>query len=82
MSFAQKLKRLTSDRHKNKLSLRAGLHATAICDYVSKGSEPSASNALKIAKVLDVDLEWLVDDLSEWPPVRRDRRTAETTRAA
>lgn len=72
MTFAEKLKRLTEDRIKSVICRRAGLPPTAINDYISKSStKPSAIYAMRLARALDVDLEWLIDDAQEWPPVRR-----------
>ncbi len=70
MNFTDKLKRLTEDRIKSKLSVRAGLPPTAISNYIARGYLPSASTALVLARVLDVSVEWLIDDKKEWPPVR------------
>ncbi|HEX4055989.1 MAG TPA: helix-turn-helix transcriptional regulator [Tepidisphaeraceae bacterium] len=72
MTFQEKLKRLTEDYHRSRLSLRAGLPPNAISDYVNKGHLPSASIALRIAKVLNVSVEWLIDDTRDWPPLRTD----------
>jgi hypothetical protein len=69
MTFQQKLRRLTEERTKAKLSRRAGLPSTAINDYVVKGTRPLAENALKLARVLGVSTDWLIDDEQEWPPV-------------
>lgn len=69
MTFAEKLTRLTEDRHKAKVSRRAGLPSTAIYDYVSKGFRPRAEPALRLARVLGVSVEWLIDDTQAWPPV-------------
>ena len=69
MTFAEQLQRLTEDRIKSKLSLRAGLPATAINDYIAKGHLPNAVKALRLARALGVSLEWLVDNDQSWPPV-------------
>ena len=68
MKFADKLSQLTADDNKARLSRAAGLPPNAINDYINKGHRPGIDNALALAKVLRVPLEWLVDDAAEWPP--------------
>jgi transcriptional regulator with XRE-family HTH domain len=74
MDFAEKLSRLTEEKNKQKLSNAAGLPATAVSDYIAKGSIPRADKALALARALNVPLEWLVDDAQEWPPPTQQRQ--------
>lgn len=74
MTFHEKLAKLTEDRRKTRLSLRAGLPANAISNYLSRRQMPSADIALRISQVLDVDVAWLVDDTQTWPPMRVKER--------
>lgn len=68
-SFTEKLTRLTEGKNKAEIARRAGLKATTISDYVAKGYTPRADIALKMAKALNVDAAWLIDDeRNEWPP--------------
>jgi transcriptional regulator with XRE-family HTH domain len=68
MRFADKLSQLAADENKARLSRAAGLPPNAINDYINKGHRPGIDNALALAKVLKVPLEWLVNDAAEWPP--------------
>jgi plasmid maintenance system antidote protein VapI len=73
MTFAEKLARLTEDRLKTRVSRKAGLPPAAISDYIAKGNTPGADTALRLARVLGVSVEWLIDNDQEWPPVWADR---------
>jgi transcriptional regulator with XRE-family HTH domain len=68
MTFTEKLARLTADKNKSSLAKAAGLPATAISNYISRKYIPRADTALRIAKALNVPLEWLADDAQPWPP--------------
>jgi transcriptional regulator with XRE-family HTH domain len=77
MTFHEKLERLTEDRKKTVVSRRAGLPDSAVSNYITKLQEPPITIAVRLARVLQVELEWLVDDEREWPPVwRRDEVAA------
>jgi hypothetical protein len=69
MTFTEKLSRLTEDRTKTKVSRRAGLHPTAISNYLVKGCVPRGDIALRIARAIGVSAEWMLDDAQGWPPV-------------
>lgn len=68
MTFQDKLKRCAADVNKSQAGRAAGLQPTTISNYMAKGSIPRADIALKIARALDVPLDWLVDDSQGWPP--------------
>jgi|GEM_PF-4264958 len=69
MELIEKLRRLCEDRNKSAVSRNAGLPPTRICDYLNKGSMPSATNAVRIARALKVSPAWFIDDSQDWPPV-------------
>ena len=68
MTFHEKLKKLTEDRIKSVMSIRAGLPRMAISNYLAKKQTPSCDVALRIARTLGVSVEWLIDDSRGWPP--------------
>ena len=70
MLFNEKLRRLTEDRRKTVISKRAGLPRLFISNSISKGQTPRSDNALALARVFGISVEWLIDDKQEWPPVR------------
>ena len=70
MTILEKLRRLTEDMHKSRVAKRAGLPATALSNYLNRGSIPSACIAARLARALGVDPGWLIDDTRGWPPVR------------
>ncbi|HZK80617.1 MAG TPA: helix-turn-helix transcriptional regulator [Humisphaera sp.] len=74
MTFAEKLAKLTEDKRKNVVAERAKIAPRAISDYLSKGTQPGAETALRLARVLRVDVDWLIDEEQDWPPVRVARR--------
>jgi transcriptional regulator with XRE-family HTH domain len=72
MTFTEKLSRLTEQMNKSKVGRRAGLATSTIGSLLCTGSIPRADTALRIARVLRVSIEWLVDDEQGWPPVREE----------
>jgi transcriptional regulator with XRE-family HTH domain len=68
MQFTEKLKRLTDDMGKARVSQDAGLPNSAISNYISKEQMPRGDKALALARALKVPLEWLLDDRQDWPP--------------
>jgi hypothetical protein len=78
MDFTEKLRRRSLEiGNKSKASRAQGLKPNAISSYVAKASLPRADIALKMARALDVPLEWLVDDEQDWPPPKGDRPAVE-----
>lgn len=74
MTFQEKLKRLTQDRRLNVVARRAGIAERGISNYLAKPQNPRSDIALRLAKVLGVDVAWLIDDVQDWPPVRVTQR--------
>lgn len=74
MTFAEKLTKLLDQKRWPQQRLREVLsspvgQATAHGWVTGKSPLPRADQALEIAKALDVDLVWLLDDKQEFPPV-------------
>lgn len=69
MTFGQKLARLCDERSiaKTKASVLAGLPKTAIGDCISKGYIPRADTAFRIAQVLGVSVDFLIDESQDVP---------------
>jgi len=67
MKFAEKLARLCDGLNKAKVSRDAGLPPNAVSDYINKGYLPRVDTALSLARVLNVSLDWLADDIQTWP---------------
>lgn len=76
MTFREKLQHLTEDRIKAKVAARAGIGPTVLNNYLHRGNEPTASNALRLARALDVSVEWLIDDEQGLPVVWAEQRRA------
>jgi len=68
VKFTEKLRRLTEGKNKAELALSVKLKPTVISDYVRRGYAPRVDIALKIARALNVPLDWLADDSQDWPP--------------
>lgn len=68
MHWREKLRMLLRSANAAELSRRAGLNPSAISGAASKGNMPKADKAIKIAKSLNVSVEWLFDDDAPWPP--------------
>ncbi len=76
MDFAEKIRRLTAGKNKSALAEEVGLRAAAVSDIINKGHEPKSATALKLARVLNVPLDWLVDDdRDDYPPPEQPGRS-------
>lgn len=75
MDFLEKILKLTEIRglDQSQVESMAGLPRGRITKWKSDQGEPSAKQALRLAKALDVRLEWLVDDDENWPPTSRQQ---------
>ena len=69
MTFRDKLRRLMEDRHYARVARRANLTAATVFNYVNGTHAPKADSALRLARALNVSIEWLLDDSQGWPPV-------------
>ena len=69
MTIHEKIRRLCEDRSKIAVARRAGLPRMAIHNLLFKAAAPSGERALKIARALNVSVDWLLDDAQGWPPV-------------
>jgi hypothetical protein len=69
MSYQQKLKRLMKTSNVAAISREAGLTPRTVWRSLC-GSIPSVQTTVCLARVLGVDVGWLVDDTRDWPPVR------------
>ena len=68
VTFTQKLAKLTNGKNKAAIARAADLQPTLVNAYVNKGYMPGADIALRLARVLAVPVEWLIDDAADWPP--------------
>jgi transcriptional regulator with XRE-family HTH domain len=69
MTFTEKLSRLVADRNRAAVARNAGLPPNAVSDYVNKGYTPRADTAFRLARALNVSVDWLLDDQQGWPPM-------------
>jgi len=82
MTFREKLVVLVENMNKSKVSRRAGISPSGISNYIAKtGSIPRADIAARIAKVLGVSVDWMLDDTQGFPAVRVES-TPQNSRAA
>ncbi len=67
MKFAERLKkaRLEKELSKSELSKLAGIHYSQIGRYEDKGVQPSADILSKLANVLDVSSDYLMNGTSD-----------------
>jgi transcriptional regulator with XRE-family HTH domain len=68
MTFQEKLRRLLEDHNRAAFARRVGISATTLNNYALRGTQPLAKKALKIARTLHVEFDWLIDDSRDWPP--------------
>jgi transcriptional regulator with XRE-family HTH domain len=70
MTFLAKLARLIDDHGTSQAAVEraAGLPQNRIAKWRHGHGEADASQALRIARLFGVDVEWLADDNADWPP--------------
>jgi hypothetical protein len=74
MKIADKVKALTVFSNKSQISRLLGLPIGSFSVMIYRGSVPNSTIALKLAKILGVSAEWLMNEDEGWPPVRVERR--------
>ena len=72
MTIHEKLSRLTKMCHKAAVATRAGLSPATLSSILTRKAGVSITSARSLARVLCVDVGWLIDDSRGWPPVRTD----------
>lgn len=77
MNFREKLKLLGGQVNKAEKARSVGLPATMISTYIAKGSIPRGDIALKMARALDVPVDWLLDDSKDFPPPKVKSKSLE-----
>jgi lambda repressor-like predicted transcriptional regulator len=55
------------------LSRKSGIRHGTINACVNRGSKPRGMTLIKMAKGLDLDPEYLIEDSKDWPPSPEDR---------
>lgn len=80
MELRKKLLHLMTEKGWTQIAVssKSGVSQSAISDYVNEEnpSRPRGNNALKLAKIFGVPLEWLLDDKQDWPPPHNKRLLA------
>lgn len=73
MRFGEKLARLVKEKGTNlaELARENGIPYKTIRGYLNPGSTrvPAAPTGVALARGLAVSIEWLFDDLKDWPPI-------------
>jgi len=77
--FFEKLRKLTHGKNRAEIARLSGLKPTVLNNYVYRGSEPMGGIALKLARVLKVPVDWLLDDEQGWPPPTGDEEQQSLT---
>lgn len=70
MVLYEKLRRLLAEKGwpQAELARKASVCPSNLSNIFHRANNPQLSTALRIARALDVPLEWLADDAQEWPP--------------
>jgi len=68
--ITEKLSRLMEDKRITDVAARAQIKPTQIRDYTAKGAPPRYDIAFRLARALEVSVDWLLDDSAGWPPVK------------
>ncbi len=66
MDLARKLNELIGARDQTEVAKAASISQAAMSAYISGKTKPSADAAVRLAKTLNIDLLWLLDDSLEW----------------
>ncbi|HUO07065.1 MAG TPA: helix-turn-helix transcriptional regulator [Phycisphaerae bacterium] len=72
MTLHEKLERLTETANRSAVSRKAGLPATTLNSMLARHSMPTVDTIVKLARALEVDVAWLIDDQKMWPAVRTE----------
>ena len=69
MNAGQKISRLLADRLWSQAALaqRASINPATL-NAIVRGNIPRVNNAIAIAQALNVPVDWLFDDVQDWPP--------------
>lgn len=72
--FAEKLRVLLAAKRvsQKRLASSLGISKSTLNDYLTEKSKPQIDTALKLARALQVPLEWLADDCLDYPPPGRE----------
>ncbi len=68
MKLSEKLSALLNGKDRAEVASKCGVTASSLNNYLYRNSEPASSTALKLARALNVPMEWLIDDEQNWPP--------------
>lgn len=79
VELAAKLRRLTENANRAETARLAGLKPAVFNNYIYRGSQPLPAASVKLARALNVPLEWLLDDEQDWPPPPRGGAAALST---
>lgn len=72
MTFGEKVARLLSEQQRTQRWLAREVKTSPnTISKVANGGDTSYRTALRIARVLEVDANWLLDDNMDWPPTVR-----------
>jgi transcriptional regulator with XRE-family HTH domain len=70
MTIQEKLRWLLETSNRAAVCRKAGISQPTLCNLLTRGSTPGIDTALKLARTLNVDVGWLVDDSIGLPPRR------------
>ena len=70
MTIHEKLGRLLETANISAVGRKAGINPNTLAQILNGKNRPMAGTALNLARALEVDLYWLLDDKMDWPPRR------------
>jgi transcriptional regulator with XRE-family HTH domain len=82
MKFREKFQRLMEDRNQAAVARRAGITRMAVAGYLAGAYAPRTKTAVRLARALNVEISWLIDDSATWPPVWTNYPVTKHERAA
>ncbi len=76
MEASEKIKQLIGDRNRAKIARRASIGVTTLDGIVNQERKPRVHTAIKLARELNVPVDWLFNDSADWPPPNYESETA------
>jgi hypothetical protein len=81
MTIHEKIDRLTKLANRRAVSKAAGLGSSTLGTILRRKAGITTTTATALARVLGIEVGWLVDDSQGWPPVRKEADAQEPVAA-
>ncbi len=76
MKLAEKIRRSKEGRGYADIAREVGCSSENVRKIIDQGSQPGFFLGVRLAKALDVPVDWLADDDQDWPPPETNKQKA------